>query len=144
MYKTVNLIFTDVIQVWKIFHFIFQIYFPSRMKMYVKVIFKVQFSLSSLPSCYAVVSYAQALPLIKTFSSIALNCMAQPAAYGRSRFRISNELPAHPCICLSIYLLVLVSLSLFLGAQCYISRSTLTQKKSQWRRLFKRKPQDKC
>ena len=37
--------------------------------MNVKVIFKVQFFLSSLQSHYTVVSYAQALPLTKTFFS---------------------------------------------------------------------------
>ena len=68
MFITVNLFFTDVIyQVWKIFHFSFKIYFPSRMKMYVKVIFKVQFSLSSLLTCYTVVSYAQVLRITRTF-----------------------------------------------------------------------------
>ena len=37
------------------------------MKIYVKVIFKVRFSLSSLLSYYAAASYAQVIPLTKTF-----------------------------------------------------------------------------
>ena len=118
MFITVNLFFTDVIcQVWKIFHSSFKVYFPSRMKMYVKVIFKVQFSLSSLLTCYAVVSYARALPLTRTYLFIAPNCLTQPPAYGPSYVRWSNALSAHLTICVSIYLLVFVSRSLFLGAQ---------------------------
>ena len=67
MYIMVNLFFIDVTpQVWKIFYFSFLIYFLTRMNMYVKVIFMVQFSLSSLLSYYAVVSYALASPLTKT------------------------------------------------------------------------------
>ena len=134
----VNLFFIDVTHLlWKIFHFSFLIYFLTRMNMYVKVIFKVQFSLSSLLSHYAVASYAQALSLSKTFSSIVPNCVTQPAAYSQSHLRWSNEVPAHLCICLSLYLSVLVSFSLFLGAQWYIGRSTMTLKKSQWRRVLK-------
>ena len=64
MYITVNFFFIDVThQVCKIFQFSYKIYFLTRMKMYVKEIFKVRFPLSSLPSHYAVVSYAQALIL---------------------------------------------------------------------------------
>ena len=107
------------------------------MNMYVKVIFKVQFSLSSLLSHYAVTSYAQALSLSKTFSSTAPNWVTQPAAYSQGHLRWSSEVPAHLCICLSLYLSVLVSFSLFLGAQWYIGRSTLTLKKSQWKRVLK-------
>ena len=130
--------FTDIIhQVWKIFHFSFLIYFLTRINMYVKVIFKVQFSLSSLLSHYAVTSYARALSLSKTFSSTAPNWVTQPAAYSQGHLRWSSEVPAHLCICLSLYLSVLVSFSLFLGAQWYIGRSTLTLNKSQWKRVLK-------
>ena len=66
----VNIFFIDVThQVWKISHFSFKIYFLTRMKMHVRVIFKARFSLSSMLSRYAVVSFAQALPLTKTFFS---------------------------------------------------------------------------
>ena len=66
----VNFFFIDVThQVWKISHFSFKIYFLTRMKMYVRVIFMVRFSLSSWLSYYPVVSYALALALTKTFFS---------------------------------------------------------------------------
>jgi len=138
MFIMVNLFFIDVTHLlWKIFHFSFLIYFLTRMNMYVKVIFKVQFSLSSLLSHYAVMSYAQALSLSKTFYSTTPNCVTQPAAYSQSHQRWSNEVPAHLCICLSLYLSVFVSLTIFFGAQWYIGRSTLTWKKSWWRRVLK-------
>ena len=75
------------------------------MKTYVKVIFKVQFSLSSLLTRYAVVSYARVLPLTIAFLFTAPNCVTQPPAHGQSHVRWSNVLSAHLSICLSIYLL---------------------------------------
>ena len=60
----VNLFFIDVTHmVQQIFHFSYQTYFPTRMKTKLKVIFKKQFSLSSLPSYYAVVRDALTLTL---------------------------------------------------------------------------------
>ena len=57
MYIMVMFVCIDVTQiVRKIFHFSVKIYFFTRMKMYVRVIFIVQFSLSSLLFHYAVVS----------------------------------------------------------------------------------------
>ena len=63
--------------------------------MHVKVIFKVQFSLSSLLTCYTVVSYAQVLRITRTFLFTARNCVTQPPAYGPSYVRWSNALSVH-------------------------------------------------